>query len=157
MEVYFSLTQRPKQILQGGWWFSWGAQTPSILGLPLPVGHHDHLCLIVQLGKSIGGRTAASLGLGAPHFLHIPLAGPLFCGHTHLQGQLGNVVWLSASGTGGYGLCCAFLNQCLITLSSLHVLQLCCSTLSLKAPSLFFPRAFAWTSCRHREQSILLI
>lgn len=84
-EVYFSLTQKPKQTLQGGWQFSWGTQGPSILGLHLPVGPHHHLHPTGQLRKKCGRRTAPPLGLGAPHFLYIPLVPPNCKGSWRMQ------------------------------------------------------------------------
>lgn len=44
--------------------------------------------------KENRGWIPALLESGMPHFLHIPLAGPLLHSHAQLQGKLGNVVWL---------------------------------------------------------------
>lgn len=121
MEIYFSLTPKLKQTLQPS----------STFWLLFLLRAHHHLGPEGQTGKRIGGRTAAPLEQGEPPPLASYSIGWISVhGHTHLQGKLGNVVWL-----------------CLSKSIYQHFISSPCATarlhLSLKAPCLFFHRAFA--------------
>lgn len=148
MDIYFPLTRQPKHYRMPSA-FPGDAGSSHSGAPPFPGGSSSHPAASQE--RDSGGTTAAPL-----EFLH-PHCWILAAWPHPTAGEAGAHSLAACLQTRRMWLWCVFLNQPIIALSSLRLLQLCCSTLYLKAPGSRFHRAFACPSVdRGRAHSPVL-